>query len=87
VLSELPRIPQDVVGKHVLWRIFGCVSIDTHREGMGMLSVVVWNNENEPGPGFYQVARQNCGWPQSASDEEIFSEELRRVYEAFSARR
>ena len=86
VLREIPGLPRDIEGQHVLWRILGCVSIDTHGEGMGMLSVIVWNEENQPGSGFYDVATRDCGWPPSASEEEIFSEELRRVYESFSAR-
>ncbi len=85
LLRQMPTLPQEIQGQQILWRILGCVSIDTHRERLGMLSVIVWNEENEPGPGFFEVAKDECGWPRSASNEEIFSGELRRVYEAFGA--
>jgi len=50
-----------------------------------MLSVIVWNREkSRPGRGFFDVARQYCGWLQSDSDEQIFSGEFRRVHEAYS---
>ncbi len=62
LLRQMPRLPQDIEGQHILWRILGCVSLDTYREGLGMLSVIVWNEEeNQPGPGFYVVAKQDCG--------------------------
>jgi hypothetical protein len=85
VLGELPTLRENIEGQRILWNILGCISIDMHHEGLGMLSVIVWNENDEPGSGFYYVAKKYCGWPQSASDLGIFVGELRRVYEGFHA--
>ena len=53
LLRQIPSLPQDLNKWHPLFEILGCVSIDTHNEGLGMLSVIVWNKENRPGSGFY----------------------------------
>jgi len=82
LLRQIPSLPQDLNKWHPLFEILGCVSIDTHNEGLGMLSVIVWNKENRRGSGFYLVATEDCDWRSSASEEEIFSAEFRRVHEA-----
>lgn len=83
---RIPTLSQELSDKqHPLYDILGCIPIDTHREQLGMLSVIVWNKQkSRPGRGFYDVARQYCGWRRSDSEEEIFSEEFRRVHEAYA---
>lgn len=68
-----------------LWRMLDEVNRYEHQQGRPMLSVVVNNEKNAPGDGFFKLARE-LGVYQGSNDDEFFNNELCKVYEYWSSR-
>ena len=67
-------------------RILGEVSRYEHEAGRPLLSAVVTRKDGEPGKGFYALARELGMIAPRASRIAFWSQELKKVYDHWSAR-
>ena len=66
----------------------GMLSAETYDERGILISVLVVNADTlMPGRGFFELAREHLGaYPTNASDDEVFIQETKRVYEHYGRR-
>ena len=62
--------------------VLGNISRENYQVGKGMLSVVVVSDEfNKPGGGFFKLAREIGALPDNMDDDEFFIQQLNKVYD------